>query len=340
MRGTSLVRRIVGALTLARDFLLAALALPFLLPLWFLPWRLSVALARFYGFFGFLAWGKARRAGLLNLRRAYGEEMTRSRATSAVVSVFGSLAQAMAEGVQFARRHATGEGWRDIVGVENPALASRLLADPRPRVFVTGHLGSWEIAMGILERSTGRPGAAVVRRVDNPFLQSLVLGLRVKDARQWIEKAGAVEAALARLRAGEDVAILVDENGGPRGPFLPFFGRPASTRKTAALLAALSGAVVVVGAVVRRPGPRPFLFRVAEIPAAAGRAANPDDVLETMRRINATWEAWVREDPLQWRWIHWRWRTRPDGSQETYRRHDVKEAFAAPREATAGEVTP
>ncbi len=334
--------RAARAAGLARDFVLAALVLPFLLPIWFLPWRLAVALARFYGFLGFLTWGKARRAGMLNLRRAYGAEMTRARATSAVASVFGSLAQSMAEGVQFARRHATGDAWRDLVEVEDPALAARLLADPRPRVFATGHLGSWEIAIALLERSTGRPGAAIVRRVDNRFLQALVLKLRVKDPRQWIEKAGAVDEALARLRAGEDVAILVDENGGRRGPFVPFFGRPASTRKTAALLAARTGAVVVVGAVVRREGPRPFLFRLAEVPVAAGRSASPADVVEALRRINAVWEAWVREDPLQWRWIHWRWRTRPDGSEETYRRRDVRAAFASPRAAAGGreEATP
>jgi KDO2-lipid IV(A) lauroyltransferase len=332
----------VRSLTVARDFVLAALVLPFLLPLWFLPWPLAVALARFYGFLGFLAWGKARRAGMLNLRRAYGAEMTRARAASAVAAVFGSLAQSMAEGVQFARRFATGNAWRGLVEVEDPELAARLLADPRPKVFATGHLGSWEIALALLERSTGRPGAAIVRRVDNPFLQALVLKLRVRDPRQWIEKAGAVDEALARLRTGEDVAILVDENGGRRGPFVPFFGRPASTRKTAALLAARTGAALVAGAVVRRSGPRPFLFRLAEVPIAAGRAATPADVLDALTRVNAIWETWVREDPLQWRWIHWRWRMRPDGSEETYRRRDVRAAFAILRDAaeTREEATP
>ena len=333
---------VARALLVARDLVLAALVLSFLLPLWLLPWHLAVALARFYGFLGFLAWGKARRAGMLNLRRAYGAEMTRARAASAVAAVFCSLAQSMAEGVQFARRHGAGDDWRGLVEVEDPDLTARLLADPRPKVFATGHLGSWEVAIAVLERSTGRPGAAIVRRVDNPFLQALVLRLRVKDPRQWIEKAGAVDEALARLRAGEDVAILVDENGGRRGPFVPFFGRPASTRKTAALLAARTGAALVVGAVVRRAGPRPFLFRVAEVQVAASRTATPADVLDASRRLNAVWETWVREDPLQWRWIHWRWRTRPDGSEETYRRRDVRAAFATPRGAagTREEATP
>ena len=55
----------------------------------------------------------------------------------------------------------------------------------------------------------------------------------------------------------------------------------------------------------------------------------PCDVLDTTERIVRTWEAWVREDPLQWRWIHWRWKTRPGGSEETYTPRDVAEAFAA-----------
>ena len=39
-------------------------------------------------------------------------------------------------------------------------------------------------------------------------------------------------------------------------------------------------------------------------------------------------ERWVREDPGQWRWIHHRWKTRPDGSEETYGRCDLRRAFS------------
>jgi lauroyl/myristoyl acyltransferase len=54
---------------------------------------------------------------------------------------------------------------------------------------------------------------------------------------------------------------------------------------------------------------------------------NDDDISATTARITAVFESWIRETPLQWRWIHWRWRTRSDGSSERYGRAEVGEAF-------------
>jgi hypothetical protein len=42
----------------------------------------------------------------------------------------------------------------------------------------------------------------------------------------------------------------------------------------------------------------------------------------------ATYEAWIRDEPLQWRWVHWRWKTRPQSIEETYTRADVRRIFA------------
>ena len=125
-------------------------------------------------------------------------------------------------------------------------------------------------------------------------------------ATEWIDKHGATSEALARLRRGEDIAMLLDEHGGPRGVFVPFFGRVASTRKTPAVLSLATGAPIVVGACIRRPG-RPFLFRLALL--EADRSLPPDEAIRDLTaRIVATYEAWIRDAPLQWRWIHWRWK--------------------------------
>jgi KDO2-lipid IV(A) lauroyltransferase len=329
-------RALLRPLVLARDLLLTLLALPFLLPLRFLPWNAACAVGSLYGLAAWAVLGKERRTGLLNLRRAFGPAMTRAAAGRAVRSVFANLGRSLAEGIRFSAVAARGDGsWESLSDAEDPALEARILADPRPKVFVTGHLGSWEVAMQMLDLRLGGKGAAVARRVDNPFLDALARRVR-RGGGGIIEKAGAVAPALAALRAGTGVAVLLDENGGRSGPFPLFFGRPASTRKTAALLSALTGAPIVVGAAVRR-GSR-FLFRLALLEPPGAGAPTPRDVLETTDRIVRTWEAWVREDPLQWRWIHWRWKTRPGGDEETCTRRDVAEAFASGA-AAAAEVS-
>lgn len=329
-------RDLVPPLLLARDLLLTLLALPFLLPLRVLPWGAACALGRLYGLAAWAVLGKDRRAGLVNLRRAYGPSMTRRAAGRAVREVFTGLGRSLAEGIRFSALAARGDFWEKAYDVEDPDLEARILADPRPKVFVTGHLGSWEVAMQIIDRRLDGRGAAVARRIDNPFLDALAARVRSGGGRV-IEKRGAVAPALAALRSGTSVAILLDENGGRSGPFPPFFGRPASTRKTPALLSALTGAPIVVGAAVRRG--RRFLFRLALLPPPGEGAPTPRDVVDTTARIVEIWEAWVREDPLQWRWIHWRWRTRPGGGEETYTPRDVREAFAEAGPA-ATEVSP
>jgi KDO2-lipid IV(A) lauroyltransferase len=320
-------RALLRPLALARDLLLTLVALPFLLPLRLLPWNAACALGSLYGLAAWAVMGKARRAGLVNLRRAYGPSMSRAEASRAVRAVFSNLGRSLAEGIRFSALPGRADGsWKALYDTEDPALEARILADPRPKVFVTGHLGSWEVAMQMVDLALGGSGAAVARSVDNPFLDALARRVR-RGGGTLIEKRGAVAPALAALRSGTSVAVLLDENGGRSGPFPLFFGRPASTRKTPALLSALTGAPIVVGAAVRRGGR--FLFRLALLEPPGNGAPAPRDVLEATERIVRIWEAWVREDPLQWRWIHWRWRTRPGGGEETYTRRDVNEAFAA-----------
>ena len=323
-------------LVLARDLLLTLPVVLLALPLWALPWPLAARLGRFYGRTAALGWPLARRVAMINLRRALGLE--RADARRLAFAVFAHLGQSIADGLQCARRRSTwnagGDALDALYRTEDPELAARLLADPRPKVFVMAHLGSWEMTAAVLAQRFGERGAAIARRVDNPFLDALVKRVRLDRPGQWIEKRGATSAALARLRAGDSVALLLDENAGRRGAFVDFFGRPAATHRSAALLTLLSGAQLVAGAVVRDEGSGGRLFLLHEIavrPELTGDAA----VRDLTQRVTATLEAWIRRYPNQWRWIHWRWRERPDGSSERYRRRDLRRAFAEPPSSAA-----
>ena len=199
-------RALLRPLVLARDLLLALLALPFVLPLRFLPWNASCALGSLYGLAAWVFLGKERRAGLLNLRRAYGPSMSRSEAGRQVRKVFANLGRSLAEGIRFSSFSSRSDrSWESLYEAEDPALEARILADPRPKVFVTGHLGSWEVAMQMLDLRLGGRGVAVARRVDNPFVDALARRVRRGGG-------GIIEKALAARRAGLETVLLPRAN--------------------------------------------------------------------------------------------------------------------------------
>jgi KDO2-lipid IV(A) lauroyltransferase len=309
----------------ARDALATAVVLLAAAPLFVLPSRAAVALGRAYGTLGMVVWPAGRRAGMMNLRRAYGPSMTKPRARACTRAIFANLGASVAEALRLLPRlRRDASGWEAIYEPADAALEARIIADPRPKVFVTGHLGSWEVTILLGARRVGHRGAVVARAIDNRFLDALVRRVRFGSASRWIEKRGAAAQALLRLRAGESIAMLADENAGPRGVFVDFFGRPASTARLPALLSLLCGAPIVVAAAIRQPDRPKYLLRLALLePPDRGL----DAVTRLTQQIAATFEAWVRETPLQWRWVHWRWKTRPDGPEERYGRRELDACF-------------
>ncbi len=297
-------------LTLAGHALVALLVIALLWPLWLLPWRAALTLGRWYGYTGFLCYPAGRRTGQMNLRRVYGDSMSPAEARRQTMRVFGSLGQAIAEGLQFARRFASGPpGWEQLFDIEDPVLHEQVLTNTRPKVFVTAHLGSWEMAL-MAAGLRSSEGAAMIRKVDNPFIERLFRWAR-RSRTPFIDKHGGTAAAMDVLQRGGDVALLLDENAGYKGAWVNFFGRPASTHRIAALLSARARCPIVVGAAVRRPGGR-YLYRLAQLEPAD----QPESMDAVTQQITSILERWIREDPLQWRWIHWRWKNRPDGTLE------------------------
>jgi Kdo2-lipid IVA lauroyltransferase/acyltransferase len=322
-------RRALGGLA---EFAVGLVGALFLLPIWFLPWNAAVRLGRVYGWVVGLAQPTARRAAMINIRRAYGPLVTRPSARRAAHRVFANMGQSLAEGIQYARRvEPDGQVAAIHWEAEDRLLEDRVLMDSRPKIFLTGHFGSWELATILAGLRQGGRGAVVARRVDNRLIDLLLRRLRFPRQFDVIEKRGASRAALERLRAGESVAMLFDENAGWQGVFVPFFGRPASTTRLPALLALMTDSPIVLGAAVRKDGTANgdtrFVFRLALFEPAGYAQQGAAGVHALTQAIVERYEQWVRDDPWQWRWIHWRWKTRPEGREETYTRRDVDACF-------------
>jgi Kdo2-lipid IVA lauroyltransferase/acyltransferase len=125
-------------------------------------------------------------------------------------------------------------------------------------------------------------------------------------------------AALHALKEGTPVAMLLDQNAGKHGVFVPLFGRPASTLPTAAEIALRTGSPIVCVTSWRDEAAGVHRLRLGRIIRAERWAGPRDERYDAeVRRITAEYtrniEDAVRERPEQWLWLHRRWKTRPPG---------------------------
>ncbi|MGH7378703.1 MAG: lysophospholipid acyltransferase family protein, partial [Candidatus Methylomirabilales bacterium] len=174
------------------------------------------------------------------------------------------------------------------------------------------HFGSWEV----LARAwllLGEAAAIVARPLDNPLLEAWIGGIRTAGGNRVIPKRHAFRHLVETLRRGGTVAMLIDQNvAREQGVFVDFFGTPACTT-TAATLAARRTGAALLPVVCPRRAPGRFTVRIGkEIPVAV-TGDHRRDILATTAKATAVLEAFIREHPEQWFWVHRRWKTRPEG---------------------------
>jgi Kdo2-lipid IVA lauroyltransferase/acyltransferase len=128
------------------------------------------------------------------------------------------------------------------------------------------------------------------------------LGVRLSDAR------GALVRARAVLSRGGAAAMMIDQVPSRRSHAVEtdFLGRPVLVDRAPATLAASTGAPLVVAA-SRRDSTGDHVLQVLAVlepPPRAGRAWAVEASVAATRAL----EAFVRDYPSQWLWMHRRWK--------------------------------
>ena len=179
-------------------------------------------------------------------------------------------------------------------------------------IAATGHYGNFEVLAAahtlrgvrvtMITRQMGKSGA-------NDLWRALRRRSGVEDL--VVKKGSTLAAAVRSIRAGRFLGYVIDQNQALRHAIFPtFFGVPAATAPTPAVLAMRSGAAVVF--VVSHPlgdGRHRVVFEGPLDPPSTGDRER--DVLAFMQDLNDRLERHVRAHPEQWYWLHRRWKTRP-----------------------------
>ena len=185
-------------------------------------------------------------------------------------------------------------------------------------LFLTGHMSAWELAP-FAHALCGHPLHFLVRPVANPRVDALINRYRCLSGNQPIEKNRSARAILKVLGAGGTVGILADTNTSlDEGVFVDFFGRPACTTSGIARIALRTDAAVIPAFLAWDAGEKKYLLQFARALELVRTGHEDADVRENTARFMAVIEAWVREHPDQWLWVHKRWKTRPPGEPAIY----------------------
>jgi KDO2-lipid IV(A) lauroyltransferase len=204
------------------------------------------------------------------------------------------------------------------VELSPPGLLAEVMARGRGMVFVTGHIGSWELLARRIARA-GVPNAVIAKSGGDRKLNELAARFRAEGGvtTLWRESPETGRAIIKTFRAGKALGLLIDQDTRVQGVFVPFFGRLAFTPRAAADFALRFGAPVVVGT-IHRKGPKASDGHRLELTEITFSSDPPDREAEIVRltaACTAALEQAIRRHPGEWVWMHERWKTRPPDEQ-------------------------
>lgn len=274
-----------------------------------LPYRAALSLGVAGGWLLYRLDGRHRRLVQDQLRMAF-PDWPFSRVREVAWNCYANFGRSAAEFARLGRADREAIlGWVTVEGREH---LDRAVAGGRGVLFVTAHLGNWEL-MGVVCNLLGYRLFPVARPLDNPWLNRLVDQIRSRHGSIVVSKKeeSAPRELIQALRDGDCVGILLDQNMAPYdGVFVEFFGRPACTAKGLALIARRTGAPILPAFIVRETDGRHRL--IVQPPVELSRTRDLErDVVTNTARCTAVIEQMVRRYPDQWLWMHRRWKTQP-----------------------------
>lgn len=267
------------------------------------------------GFLGYCFAGRLRGIAYFNLSLAL-PQLSRVEHRRIVKGTFRNLSRLLAEFSQFPK-YTRKDIDRIVVydGFENYADAKKR---GKGVLIMTAHFGAWELA-SFAHSVYGYPLKFLVRPLDNPRVDALIMRYRQLAGNVGIDKRKSMREVLRALRQNEAVGILIDQNASrEEGVFADFFGIPASTTAGLATLAMRTGAAVVPGLLIWDDQIKKHRLRFEPPVVLEDTGDFQSDVVSNTARFNRILEEKIRMHPDQWLWVHRRWKTRPDGEPALY----------------------
>ncbi|MFC1524762.1 lysophospholipid acyltransferase family protein [Planctomycetota bacterium] len=203
------------------------------------------------------------------------------------------------------------------VQINGLANMTKALSLKRGVLVLTAHFGNFDLAAAAMALK-GFPTSLITKHLSIPAFNNLWLKYRDKLGIKQLYREGSLKTIIQRLKNNELIGFVIDQNTHrDEGVFVNFFGIPACTIPAVAVLAQRFNTPVVPMFIVRKKNGTHQAFIEPHLIFESRPTLEESIVYNTQLYTNII-EKYIRRHPDHWTWLHYRWKTRPEGEPPIY----------------------
>ncbi len=275
----------------------------------YLPYHSQVYLGRKIGSLSRHIFKKRRRIAETNLSLCF-PEWTADRREEVLRQHFESLGISLFEfGMSW---WWSDERIRPLARIEGLDNLHDALRKNKGVILLAAHFTTLEIISRVLKlHADFHP---MYRKNNNEFLDYIIRNGREKHCGKVIPRDD-IRSMIRSLRSNMPVLYIPDQNFGRKySIFVPFFGIQTATVIATSRLAGLDNTPVIPIFQQRLPDNKGYLLKIS----SALDDFPSDDIEKDTIRISKIVEDQARQNPVDYLWVHRRFKSRPDGEEPIY----------------------
>ena len=216
-------------------------------------------------------------------------------------NVLGNYGRIFSEYVHL--KNFKNDGLQKFFSIEGLDHLKNIKKNGEKVVFISGHFNNFELMAMQIEKA-GVDCAAIYRPLNNPYLNSIMEKIRIRDiCKNQIKKGRAGTREIIRfLSKGTSIALMIDQRV-REGKKIDFFGNPANTTTIPAQLIKKYGCKVVPIYIERKKSHYFKMYVSKPIKISRSRS-----IFEITKHLNDILEKMILKNIEQWIWTHDRWK--------------------------------
>lgn len=212
----------------------------------------------------------------------------------------------------------TKDNFREYIEIDHLERMREALDEKHGVVVLTGHVGNWEWLSAAFSLND-MPVTAIAKQQPNMDYTRAINDLRASiNVEIFSRGTSELVSAAKALKSGKILGFLTDQDGGPRGAFIDFLGKKASTPTGAAAFARKYSSPVLPCFILRKPDGKHKVV-IKEVMRYEDTGDPDKDLFDLTYKMTKILEEIILENPTQWLWFQKRWNT-PISEQQIHHR--------------------